>query len=307
MKGLNYHHLRYFHAIVREGSLTAAAAHLEVSQSSISVQLRKLEEQLGFPLFDRRQKSLQLTEEGGMVYDYATTIFRMGDELVATLHNRGPRYSEVLKVGAVATLSRNFQLAFLYEAIRNESLEVIIRSASLDELLEDLQTHRLDLVLANRPSAHEAGSPLRSYLVDEQPVSLIGPSRYLRRRAFRFPDDLHNVPLVLPNEASDLRLHFDRLMEHTGVRPLVAAEADDMAMLRLLARDMDAMALLPPVVVRDELQSGLLFELHRIPQLRERFYAITAARRYPNPHLASLLSAASASMPASPETGSGSS
>ena len=307
MKGLNYHHLRYFHTIVREGSLTAAAAHLEVSQSSMSVQLRKLEEQLGFPLFDRRQKSLQLTEEGRMVYDYAETIFRTGDELMATLQNRGRRYTEVLQVGAVATLSRNFQLAFLYEAIRNKSLEVVIRSASLDELLDDLQAHRLDLVLANRAPAHEAGSPLRSYLVDEQPVSLVGPSRYLGRRAFRFPADLHNVPLVLPSEVSDLRLHFDRLMEQRGVRPLVAAEADDMAMLRLLARDMDAMALLPPVVVRDELQSGLLFELHRIPHLRERFYAITAERRYPNPYLASLLAAASAPTSASSEPAPGSS
>ena len=110
MAFLNYHHLRYFYTIATEGSLTRAAEQLNLSQSALSIQLKKLEESFGFALFDREHKGLVLTEEGRIALDYAETIVRSGDELLQTLVNRGGRYQRVLRVGAAATLSRNFQL-----------------------------------------------------------------------------------------------------------------------------------------------------------------------------------------------------
>ncbi len=289
MDFLNYHHLRYFHAIANRGSLTGAAKMLNISQSALSIQLRKLEESLGCALFAREHKALSLTEEGRMVLDYADTIFRTGDELLATLQNRGGRYRNVLRVGAVATLSRNFQLDFLREALNGQDLEVVLHSASLRELLNALNAHTLDLVLSNSPVRRDRELALHSHLVDEQAVSLVGPKKFVKRRTFRFPEDLRDVPMVLPSLESNIRAGFDLLMERAGFRPLIAAEADDMAMLRLIARETEAIALVPPVVVRDELEGGLLKELHRIPDLRETFYAITATRRYPNPFLKNLL------------------
>jgi LysR family transcriptional activator of nhaA len=280
---LNFHHLRYFHAIVKEGTLTAAANRLNVSQSSLSVQLKQLEESLDCALFDRQHKSLLLTEEGRLVFDYAETIFRTGDEMMAALSNRSGRFKNVLRVGAVATLSRNFQLAFLRGVIDDESIEVVITSASMGELVDQLTAHTIDLVLSNQPVRRDAHRSLRSRLVAEQPVSLIGSKRFKKRRGFRFPDDLEDVPLVLPSLESDIRLRFDGLLERHGFTPLVAAEADDMAMLRLLARETDGIALLPPVVVQEELANGILHELFQVPDLQERFYAITVARRFPNP------------------------
>jgi LysR family transcriptional activator of nhaA len=100
---------------------------------------------------------------------------------------------------------------------------------------------------------------------------------------------LQDVPLVLPSLESDIRTRFDGLLERHAFTPLVAAEADDMAMLRLLARETDGIALLPPVVVQEELSTGVLHELFQIPDLQERFYAITISQRFPNPFLARLL------------------
>lgn len=291
MRQLNYHHLRYFHAIVREGTLTAAAARLNVSQSSLSVQLKQLEDSLDCALFDRMHKTLQLTEEGRMVFDYAETIFRTGEEMLATLQNRGGKYKEVLRVGATATLSRNFQLSFLRTVIDDENIEVVITSASMAELLSQLKAHTLDLLLSNRPVKRDAGNSWQSRLVAEQPVSLIGAKKLCKRRRFRFPEDLKDVPMVLPSKESEIRTHFDLTMQQYGVRPLIAAEADDMAMLRLLAREIDGVSLLPPVVVQDELEQGILHELCQIPALFEHFYAITVERRYPNPCLGILLKA----------------
>lgn len=293
MHQLNYHHLRYFHAIVREGTLTRAAERLNVSQSALSIQLKKLEESLECALFDRQHKTLSLTEEGRMVLNYAETIFKTGEEMLATLQNRSGRYRNVLRVGAVSTLSKNFQMSFLREALDDIELEVIIHSSSTRELYGQLRAHTLDLVLSNSPVPRDNERLLRSQLVDDQAVSLIGHKHHKKRRKFRFPEDLRDVPMVLPSMESNIRTRFDLIMEKAGIAPLIAAEADDMAMLRLVARETDVIALVPPVVVRDELKSGELVELFQIPDIHETFYAVTVQRRYPNPYLKKLLKEAS--------------
>ena len=289
MNQLNYHHLRYFHAIVREGTLTRAAQSLHVSQSSLSIQLKKLEESLGCALFDRQHKSLILTEEGKMVLDYAETIFRTGEEMLATLQNQNKRYRNVLRVGAVGTLSKNFQLSFLKEALDDQELEVVIHSGNLRNLIAQLRAHTIDLVLSNNPVMRDADLKIHCHLLAEQPVSLVAPKSLKKRRAFQFPEDLRDLPMVLPSLESNIRASFDLIMEREGIAPLIAAEADAMAMLRLIARETEAVTLVPPVVVQDELENGRLVELYQIPEIRENFYAITASRRYPNPYLNKLL------------------
>ncbi|MEI2421288.1 LysR family transcriptional regulator, partial [Arthrospira platensis SPKY2] len=107
MSQLNYHHLKYFYAVAEAGNLTNAAALLNVSQSSVSVQIKQLELSLGVALFDREHKSLQLTEEGKIALHYARSIFRTGEELIATIGNKTGPFRQKLHVGAVATLSRN--------------------------------------------------------------------------------------------------------------------------------------------------------------------------------------------------------
>jgi LysR family transcriptional activator of nhaA len=282
MAFLNYHHLRYFRAIAQEGSLTAAAAKLHVSQSALSIQLRALEDRLGHALFERAGKRLTLTEAGRIALEYAETIFRAGDELVSTLHGRATGSRAVLRVGAVATLSRNFQLALLRPVLGRPDVELVIRSGSLRELLAQLDAHAIDLVLSNLPVPRDAERPRYSHLLDHQPVSLVGRPRR-GRRAFRFPDDLRTTPVVLPSLQSNVRHAFDHLLERAGIRPQVVAEVDDMAMLRLVARESPALTLVPPVVVRDELRARTLVEWCRIPQIEESFYAVTSSRRFPNP------------------------
>jgi LysR family transcriptional activator of nhaA len=285
---LNYHHLRYFHAIAREGSLTKAARHLHVSQSALSVQLRSLEEALGHALFEREHKSLVLTEAGRLTLEHAESIFRLGEELVDTLRQRGGGRRQALRVGAVATLSRNFQMRLLSDLAKREDVELVLRSGTLRELLAQLQSHTVDLVLSNQPVKRDAETNWFSHLLAEQAVSLVGP-RGTKRGVFRFPGDLEGAPVLVPSLESDIRTAFDLVMDRHGVRPVIAAEVDDMAMLRLLARDTGALALVPLVVVRDELRDGILEERHRFPEIRERFYAITPTRRFPNPLVRELL------------------
>ncbi|CAN5711532.1 LysR family transcriptional regulator [soil metagenome] len=288
MSFLNYHHLRYFRAIAREGHLTRAAEHLGISQSALSAQLRCLEESLDQKLFLRQNKSLVLTEAGRIALDYAESIFRSGEEMVDVLRNQASGNRQVLRVGAVSTLSRNFQIGLLRPVLGRPNLELILRSGSLRELLAQLRAHTLDVVLSNLSVPRDAETNWHSHLIDEQPVSLVG-LKVRRARKFKFPEDLRTTPLLLPSLDSNIRVAFDHVLERLGIRPIIAAEVDDMAMLRLLAAEGAGLALVPPVVVSRELSTGLLQEQHRIAGIRESFYAITPSRRFPNQVLREIL------------------
>lgn len=282
---LNFHHLHYFWAVANNGNLTRTAEQLRVSQSALSAQIRQLEEQLGEPLFRREARRLVLTEAGQLTRRYAEQIFTIGGELVDALEH-GRRSDEVIRLGTVATLSRNFQESFVKPLFNESGVTLRLLSGRLDDLLELLARHELDLVLANRPAPRASGGAWRSRRVARQPVSIVGRSR---RKRFRFPDDLVAAKMILPGPESEIRVEFDALCEQLGLRISVLAEVDDMATLRLFARDAAALALLPRVVVRDELRAGLLREYCVVPGLFENFYAITVERHFQHPRIQALL------------------
>jgi LysR family transcriptional activator of nhaA len=290
MAELNYNHLRYFWAVAQDGNLTRAAERLNVSQSALSVQIRKLEDRLGHPLFERRGRQLHLTEAGRIALDHAETIFATGDELVGTLRQTG-NTRQALRVGALATLSRNFQISFLQPVIARSDIEVVLRSGSLAELLRGLQAQTLDIVLTNQVPDSDALNPYIAHKLSEQPISLVGTPPMLRdTRAVAALLAAH--PVILPTPGNSVRTGFDALADRMGIRPQIAAEVDDMAMMRLLVREGFALAVLPPIAVRDELAAGTLAEADALDGITETFFAVTVERRFPNPTVRSLIAAA---------------
>ncbi len=283
----NYNHLRYFQAVAYEGNLTRAAAQLNVSQSAVSTQIKHLEQRLGQALFERRGRALLLTEAGRIALEHADSIFATGKELVATLQQSG-RQRQAIRVGALATLSRNFQLTFLRSVLGRPDVEVILRSGGAADLFSALAALHLDVVLTNQPPPSDALTSFIVQRLDEQPVSLIGVPN-LSPPDVSLSERIAGAPLILPSAASGLRRGFDALIDRLGVLPLIAAEVDDMAMMRLLAREGIGLAVLPPIVVRDELATGELVETAALPNLTETFYGVTVERRFPNPLLAEVL------------------
>jgi LysR family transcriptional activator of nhaA len=292
MPELNYHHLRYFHAVAHAGTLTRAAGLLNIAPSALSAQIRLLEDRLGQALFTRQGRRLVLTEAGRIALDHADAITAAGDELLATLREAG-RMPRVLRVGALATLSRNFQLAFLKPVLGRRDVEVVLRAGSMAELLAALETLRLDVVLTSDPPEAAAAHAYVTHRLAEEPVSLIGRPALLQGRA-SLVERLVGAPLILPAPESGLRAAFESLcerldLERRGLSLHIAAEVDDMAMMRLLAREGVGNAVLPPIAVRDELASGELLEGERLPGLVQAFHAVTIRRRFPHPLLRELL------------------
>ena len=288
MAQLNLHHLRLFRAVARDGTLTGAARHLNLSQSALSTQLRALEASLGHDLFERRGRGLVLTEAGRIALDHAEAIFRTADDLTATLRESG-RARRALRVGALATLSRNFQMQFLRPLIGRADVEVVLRAGSQDELLRGLEGLALDVVLTNLAPARDAASPWLVHPIDEQPVGLIGTPARVGLAPGPLKALLQTQPLILPTRETALRAAFDALAARLEVSPVVAAEVDDMAMIRLLARADAGLAIIPPIVVQDELAGGTLVEAARLDGIGESFIAVTLHRRFPNPLLAEVL------------------
>lgn len=288
MATLNLHHLRLFRAVAREGTLTAAARALNISQSAVSTQIKALETDLGHDLFERRGRNLVLTEAGRIALDYADQIFRASEQLTATFRAVGGQ-RKVLRIGALATLSRNFQMRFLAPLLGRDDVEVVLRSGTQAALLRALEALRIDVLLTNQVPARDAASPYLVRRLAEQPVSLVGSRTRLALAAQGLPMLLSRAPLILPTPETALRAGFDALVESLGIVPRIAAEADDMAMLRLLARSDAGVAVIPPIVVRDELANGTLYELAQLPGLTEEFHAVTTPRTFPNPLLRDVL------------------
>jgi len=281
---LNFHHLHYFWCVAKAGHLSRAAEQLHVSQSALSAQIRQLEERLGEPLFEREGRRLRLTDTGHLVLGYADSIFELGAELLGRLKGRREGVTR-LRVGSVATLSRNYQENWLRPLLSDPTVTLTLESGQLDDLIDRLLHHQLDVVLANEAVPADPERPVHCRLLGSQPMSLVGKADVWRGRTLAIPDGLHGAEMVLPGARHAVRAPFDALCATAGVVPRVRAEADDMPMLRLIARDSGWLALLPEVVVQDELRSGHLVVVGVSDELKEHFYAITALHRYRPPVL----------------------
>lgn len=287
---LNYHHLRHFWMIARHRSMTRAAEALNVSQSTLSEQLRELEEWLGQSLFDRRGRQLHLTGAGRLALQHAETIFETGRELMTRFRQSDGAARRILRLGAVGPLSKNLQFDFIQPLLSDARTKVVVVAGPLDELARQLREHHLDLVLSNTPLRADQESDVFNYLLGEVPVFLVG-SRPVKARRRRFPHFLRGQPLFLPSHQSHVRMDFDLLLAKAGIEPEVRAEVDDMALLRLLALSGEGLALVSKIVVERELESRQIRFMLRVPGLVERYYALAARKRFENVWLGEIVEA----------------
>lgn len=285
MDRLNYHHLRYFREVAQDGNLTRAAGRLNLSQSALSTQIRQLEERIGHQLFERVGRRLELTEAGGIALDHANRIFNAGEELIAVLQQHEDT-KVPLRVGAQSTLSRNFQLRFLRPVLDSDETDLVLSSGSNADLFERLQALALDIVLSTAVPPRDVYSDLVTHRIAEQAVGLYGVADRLQHGSLK--DLLASEPVILPRESS-IRTGFDSLVARLGITPRIAAEVDDMAMVRLLAREGVGVAAAPAVVLADEIAQGILHPAPFPLDIIESYFAIVARRNFPHPSIETLI------------------
>jgi LysR family transcriptional activator of nhaA len=285
MDRLNYHHLRYFREVAHDGQLTRTAERLNLAQSALSSQIKELEARLGHPLFARAGRRLELTEIGRITLDYADRIFATGHELLATLQ-RDSTAVPPLRIGALSTLSRNFQLQFLRPVLAAKGARVELRSGDAATLYAQLTALALDVVLTTDPPPSSGPSDYAARKLAEQSVGLHGVPERLNHD--RLDALLEAEPLIVPTGGA-LRLGFEAVLAERDIHPHIAAEVDDMAMVRLLTREGVGVAVAPEVVLQDEIVAGCVATAPFDLGLAEAFYAVTIRRSFPHPLLSGLL------------------
>ena len=284
MDWLNYHHLLYFWMVAKEGSVTAAAAALRLSQPTISGQVKMLEEALGERLFRRVGRNLELTEMGKVAYRYADEIFSLGQELKDVFAGRTERKAERLTVGVSDLLPKLVLHRLLEPAMKlDPPIRVVCREDKTERLLAELAIHDLDLVLAETPIAGQASVRAFNHLLGESDVSLFAKAPLARKYRGGFPESLDGAPLLVPTENTLLRRSLDHWFADLGVRPRVVAEFEDSALLKAFGSEGAGLFPGPTAIEQEICDVYRVKVVGRTHEVVERFYAITVERRIKHP------------------------
>ncbi len=293
MEWLNYHHLLYFWVVACHGSVTRAAAELRLAQSTVSTQLRTLENMLGEKLFARTGRRLVLTDVGRLVFRYADEIFGLGRELLETVKGRPTGQPMRLTVGIADAVPKLIAYRLLRPALAvAEPVRIICREDMPDRLLAELAVHGLDLVLSDTPIGPTTKVRAFNHLLGECGVTFFGTPALARTCRRGFPRSLGGAPMLLPTDNTALRRSLDDWFESEDIRPRVASEFEDSALL--MAFGQAGMGLFPaPSAIERQVRSQYgVVVVGRLDTVRERFYAISGERRLKHPAVVAISEAA---------------
>ena len=284
MRHLNYNHLLYFWTVAREGSITRASEILHITPQTISGQLKQLEETIGDSLFQRQGRGLILTDTGQVVNIYAEEIFSLGGELSQRLQNKEPGGNLELNVGVVFSIAKLITYRILEPVLDpSQSIRVICWEGNLEKLLSDLAVHKLDLVLSDRPMPTGLNVKAYNHRLGESSVSFFAQKRKALSYRNKFPQSLHEAPMLVPVNTNVLRRSLDDWFEQIEVSPKIVAEFDDSALLKAFGSA--AVGIFPsPTVIAEEVEHMYHASvIGTVDELVETYYAISPERKLKHP------------------------
>ena len=295
MDWLNYHHLLYFWTVVREGGVSKAAEKLRLSQPTVSAQVKMLEEALGERLFQRKGRTLVLTDVGRVVDRYADEIFTIGHELLETLKGQPSSRAPQLTVGVANAVPKLVVYRLLRPATEGTAaFQITCREGHPDQLIAQLATHTLDVVISDTPAPPHVRVKVFNHLLGESGTTFFAGAPLARRLRRRFPRSLNGAPTLLPTFNTALRRALEQWFAAEGLHPTVAGEFEDSALLKAFGEAGRAVFPAPTAIERDVCRHYRVRIVGRTSAVRERYYAISAERRIKHPGVAAVTSAARA-------------
>lgn len=292
---LNYQHLLYFWVVAREGSIAKATAVLNLTQPTISTQLKLLERSLDASLFERRGRNLVLTDTGHLVFHYADEMFRTGRELTEALTRGDARIPARLVVGISDSLPKLTTWRLLRPALDAvPGLHLTCRIDKTERLVADLAVHALDVVLADTPASPSIPITLYNHLLGECGVTVFATEALSTKYRRRFPQSLDGAPFIMPTNNTTMRRSLDAWFVANDVRPSIVCEAEDVALLQVFGQEGMGLFAAPTVVEAQIRRAYHVRVVGRLPDVREQFYAISAERKLAHPAVVALKDAARA-------------
>lgn len=281
---LNFQHLLYFWAVVRNGSLTKACAELHLSAPTVSAQLRTFEQRLGVRLLMKSGRTLVPSEAGRLVFSYAEEIFALGADLLSALAQRPTHKPMRVVAGIDDVVPKEIAQRLVNAALGlQQPVQLLCREGTLHELLRRLEVRELDVVLSDSPVTPSLNLRAYNHYLGGCDVSWMAAPALAKSLRAGFPQSLHGAPVLLPTSDTAIRRALDQWLDRHDVRPLIAGEFEDYALLREFARAGRGVAPVPSVLVKQLRRESGLRELGPARKVRGEFYAISMERNIKHP------------------------
>lgn len=293
LESLSFRNLLHFHMVISHDSLSEAAEALGVTQPTVSAQLRRLEDQLGGALLRKEGRRLVPTELGLLVARYTDEIFGVTRELLQAVHDPEAVTLPVVNVGVADVVPQLLVAQLLEPMMRDGEHRVRVTMGHPSELLADLAVHRLDVVIAdapmNEPTHHVQAF---NHLLGATHLCFLAKPGLAETLRPGFPESLDSAPVLLPTSNTVLRRSLDHWFETRRIAPRVIGEFEDPSVLASVAESGRG-ACPVPWAIADEVSAryDLIF-VGDVPEVEERFYAISTERRIRHPAVAALSQAA---------------
>lgn len=284
MRWLNYHHLLYFWQVARAGSISRACKELKLSQPTVSAQIKALEDTLGEQLFLREGRSLKLTDAGRLVLHYADEIFGLGRELLEVIEGQPSGKPRALRVGIADNIPKAIAYQLLQPAISaKDPTRLVCVEDRPEKLLAELALQELDLVISDAPVPGSVKIKAFNHLLGECGVIWLGEAKLIKGLKRDFPQSLNGAPVLLPLHSMPLRREIDRWFESENIKPNIIGEFQDSALMKRFAQEGLGIAPIATVIEREVTEQYGLKPLGEVPNITERYYAISVERKVKHP------------------------
>ncbi|ATC94866.1 transcriptional activator NhaR [Pseudoalteromonas tunicata] len=276
---INYNHLYYFWQVSRCGSIAAASKILHLTPQTVSAQITSLEQRLGKPLFIREGRGLRLTDFGQVTVQYTNDMFAIAEEWLETTQGDIAQISQTLKVGISDVLPKSLVSKWLSPLIDNERITNLhCIDGQQDELLALMATHKLDLVLADKPLDNSLLFKAFCHELGKSQLAFFGNKHWHQQLVANFPQSLHNQPVVLPAKGSPVSRAIYFWLQELGIEVTVAGHVDDSALMKALGEQ--GFGVFPaPMLVKAEIERH--YDVHFIGTIEnayQHYYAFTPER-----------------------------
>ncbi len=281
---LNYHHLRYFWTVATEGSLRRASEKLKISQPSMCTQIKLLETSLGEALFRQSGRSLVLTEFGQMIFGYAEEIFTIGSEILRSTKQAPGVRGLRLHAGIVDSFPKLMSHDILRPVLEHTPpVQLTCHEGKLPDLISQLNTHRIDLVLSDEPASPGISGRVFNHLLATSEITFCAMPSLVRSLKGRFPRNLDGTAAFLPTQNCSLRRDLEKWFRRVGVQPRVVAEFEDAALTKIVATSGHGFIAVPTLVLSEAIERYGFVAIGRTKDVETQFYAITTERRFTHP------------------------
>ena len=285
---INYHHLFYFKTIAEEGTVSKAAIKLSLGQPTLSAQLKQFEDNLGVQLFERHHKKLVLTEQGKIALDYSKNIFKMGSEMYEVLHDRLKPLKPSLHLGALDSVPKQIVLQLVKHAFRISPCQITLSEGKSDELLRELTSHHMDLMVTNFLPSGTDGKGLSPKLITRSNVAFYAAPKFKCLRK-DFPKSISGQAMIFPTYDSRLRQDLDHWAKLNKIELNIIIESQDISVKKLMASSNLGIIPAAPHTVTGQVLRGELIEVGKLQGVDEELFLLAAQRKIENPIAAKLM------------------